>query len=226
MHRNLWRIVLAVACLLTSSLIALAQTITPADVADEEVMVNPTLPLLFVYAEPSEGADIVEALSGGVTVILTGEAETIADVTWWEIETPSEALGWVVEVQDDVSTLLRADGTPLSLIGAPVDSAQPTRTPSSAPSQVATQTVSDETVVVAVDLLLIYAEPTIDADIIEALALDVPLIILAPSETADDGVWWQVQLPSGSQGWNTGCDRRFAFVHQCHNRGGRTCAWC
>jgi len=201
LDRNLWRIVLAVACLLTSSLIALAQTLTPADVADEEVMVNPMLPLLFVYAEPSEGADLVEALSGGVILILTGEAETIADVTWWEIETPSEALGWVVEVQDDVSTLLRDDGTPLSLIGAPVDSAQPTRTPSSAPSEGDDETVSDETVVVAVDLLFVYAEPSIDSDIIEAVALDVPLIILAPSETADDGVWWQVQLPSGSQGW-------------------------
>jgi len=50
LDRNLWRIVIAVACLLTSSLIALAQTLTPADVADEEVMVNPTLTLPIVPA--------------------------------------------------------------------------------------------------------------------------------------------------------------------------------
>jgi len=50
LDRNLWRVALAAACLLTSSLIALAQTLTPADVADEEVMVNPTLTLPIVPA--------------------------------------------------------------------------------------------------------------------------------------------------------------------------------
>jgi len=37
LDKNLWRIVVAAACLLTSSLLAVAQTLTPADFADEGV---------------------------------------------------------------------------------------------------------------------------------------------------------------------------------------------
>jgi Bacterial SH3 domain/GW (Gly-Tryp) dipeptide domain len=195
----MWRALLVAICLVMGAGVTAAQTSDPADRAGETVTVNPALTLLFVHAEPSSDADIVEALTGGIAVTLTGEVETFDGETWWEVETLSDNLGWVIEVQDDIPALLQADDSPLSLTSAPVPTVQPTRTPGAPRAGDAGS--PGETVVVAVDLLLLYAEPTVDAAIVEAVARDVPLDILAPSQMVDSDTWWQVRSPGGAEGW-------------------------
>jgi len=172
----------------------------PNDLAGSEVSINPALTLVLVYEQPGDGAPVVEALSGAILVMLTGEAQIVGEITWWEIESPSGSLGWMAETQDDIPTLIMANGDFLASSGG-----QPT-TVSRTPPPTATRTVtaalgSEQIIVVSTPLLLVYESPDIDAAIVEALGAGVPLSVLNPAQIVGRDNWWRVRTPSGIEGY-------------------------
>ena len=171
-------------------------TISRADeLAGSEVNINPDLTLVLVYEQPGEGSPVVEALSGAIVVILTGQSQIVSEITWWEIESPSGSLGWVTEAQDETPTLTLANGDFLAS-----GEGQPTTLPRT-PPPTATRTVtaasgSEQIIVVSVALLLVYEAPDTDGAIVEALGAGVPLTVLNPAQ-----IWWRVRTPSGTEGY-------------------------
>jgi hypothetical protein len=51
------------------------------------------------------------------------------------------------------------------------------------------------------NVLLLYAEANIDAAVLEALINGVVVTIIGGPQKSDDIVWWEVQSPSGNEGW-------------------------
>lgn len=169
-------------------MLVVAQDIDPSDYADVEASINPALQFVRVNADPGDDAPVNEALFPGVIIILTGDAEVVGEMRWWQILPPSGIEGWVAEVTDGQPTLVLADGTSLGSDATAVPP-QPTA---------AANLPMSETQIVAVDLLLIYAQPDAESDILEAVSQDVELRIL---DAAAEPGWAQVESPSELVGW-------------------------
>ena len=177
-------------------------TISRADeLAGSEVNINPDLTLVLVYEQPGEGSPVVEALSGAIVVILTGQSQIVSEITWWEIESPSGSLGWVTEAQDETPTLILANGDFLaSGEGQPSSAAARTLVPTAARTE-AVASVSEQIIIVSVALLLVYEAPDTDGAIVEALGEGVPLTVLNPAQIVGRDSWWRVRTPSGTEGY-------------------------
>ncbi len=169
-----------------------AQEIDPATLIDVQVSVNPDLQFVRVYAEPDEDSPVNEALFPSVIVRLTGEAEVVGEIRWWQVTPPSGIEGWVAEVTDDLPTLILEDGAPLGSGGQPNAASVPTRATAVASIPM------DATQVVAVDLLLIYTNPDTEADILEAVSRGIELSVL---DADTESEWVQIESPSGVVGW-------------------------
>ncbi|MCL4247075.1 MAG: hypothetical protein KJ065_02865 [Anaerolineae bacterium] len=194
---NRWQTsLLLIVCLSALPFVSSAQVDDPTDLTGVEVIVNPEIPFLLIYAEPDDTAPASEAVSGGVALILTGATETVDSLIWRQVTPPSSTMGWVLEIVESTPTLLLADGTPLRTSDEPRsgETGEPVRT-------VRATYPIDGTAVVAVDLLLIYDEPDTESSVVEAVVRDVALEVLTVPVSGADVNWTSVRSPSGIEGW-------------------------
>jgi hypothetical protein len=133
-----------------------------------------------IHAEPDDDADIVEAVVSGFSLDIVGEAEEVEGVIWWEVESVSGNRGWVPSMVDGAPTFtgpsrMTGSGNVIA-IGA------------------------DVTVIVE-GFLLVYAEPSLASEVIEAKTSGLTVTVLDGPQMSDEGTWWQVQTLGGVDGW-------------------------
>jgi len=160
---------------------------------------------------PGSSYSVVGVLAAGQSATVNSQLADADSRIWWHLTDGSWVLSEAVAETGQCSDLPR---WPLQLQETPEPS------PSVAPTLVVIPLPTEETTEVAVNAsfapgdevtvfgintyLLVYAEPTGEATVLEAAISGVPLVITGGPEVVGDIVWWEIQSPSQITGWVQG----------------------
>jgi uncharacterized protein YgiM (DUF1202 family) len=175
-------------------------TITPTPLvvvsqfsAGDILVVSDEVSYLLLYAEPSDDAQVLEALLSGTEVVIVDGPEFVEQVSWWKVRSPSGAEGWIPGEIDQQPTL---NARTTSVVVTPIPPSQPSV------SNSATFEVGDSAVIMAEDsVLMLFSEASEDSDIVEALLNGVVVTIRDNASEVDGTIWWPITSPSGMMGW-------------------------
>jgi len=151
--------------------------------AGDEVTVTDENPYLLLYSEPDKTATVLEAIIGGVTLVITGGPQEVGDTVWWEVRSQSGQTGWIPGAIGGRPTLLPAAGNAVTAYNGPF-------------------AIGDDVTVMGRDgILFLHSEPGADAAIIEAAISGIVLTLVDGPQIIDGVPWWKVLSVSRSEGW-------------------------
>ncbi|MBN8594103.1 MAG: SH3 domain-containing protein [Anaerolineae bacterium] len=176
-------------------------------IGSQAVIFGTNLPVV-LYTEAALDSQPLEAIVSGVPVVLTDGPVEVNNVRWWEVRSPSGAVGWVQETVDGQVVLIAPDALPTP---TPIPTAVPQAT--AAPAVPTTLGVGVEVQILSLDPAFpLHAAPSNTSQTLttlprstQASIIGGPVQVDETSTTGNDApeqfVWWQIRTADGTEGW-------------------------
>lgn len=133
-----------------------------------------------IHAEPDADSSILEAVVSGLQLEILDDAVEVDGVLWWNVRSLSGNEGWIPSVVDGQTVFSGPSVTTRSGIEI---------------------VIGESVTVIVTDFLLVYTEPSSEADVLEAVTSGIDVIVLDGPVETDGENWWQIETVVGTNGW-------------------------
>lgn len=151
---------------------------------------------------PGTSFNIADVLPAHQRMSVDGQTTGTDDLVWWELNDGTWVRSDTVSESGDCESLADVFASPME---TPTPSVRATETLISEPTtndEVSAYSIGDQVTVFGSNIVfLIYAEPSVDAYVVEATISGIVLTIIAGPDTSGRERWWQVRSPSSLEGW-------------------------